>query len=167
MRWAWRNGVNHRVTLNGLYPDCALHYRAKWLWAHSGAETQRNTTASIRDLVKEGKVQEHRGAESLRLEGCQGHLRELSREADLWRTLAKPIVPCVCVCAGAVSAGAPMHEVTHACTPPEVWMKHSMSVKFKDQSWSASMWKSNGFILGMKENRKNNNKQWKEKSPRD
>lgn len=26
----WRNRFIYKVTLNGIYTDCALHYRARW-----------------------------------------------------------------------------------------------------------------------------------------
>lgn len=51
--------------------------------AFQGRERQRNMAASIRDSAREKKVQEQRGNESRGLGGCQGHLRELSGEADL------------------------------------------------------------------------------------
>jgi len=79
----WRNMFIHKVTFNGIYTDCVFPQRARWLWEHSGEELQRNTAASIRGSAKEEKVQEHIGNEGSGLGGCQGHLRELSGEADL------------------------------------------------------------------------------------
>lgn len=32
--WVWRNRFIHKVTLNGIYTDCVMHYRAQWLWEH-------------------------------------------------------------------------------------------------------------------------------------
>ena len=103
-----------------------MHYRAQWLWEHSRGERQRNMAASIRGLAREKKVQEQSGNASWGLGGCQGHLRELSGEADLWRTLlTKPISQhvslwvCVCVLGADRSAVTPMHAVMHALTP---WM---------------------------------------------
>ncbi len=78
-----RNRFIHKVTLNGIYTDCVMHYRAQWLWEYSGGERQRNMAASIRDSAREKKVLEQRENESWGLGGCQGHLRELSGEADL------------------------------------------------------------------------------------
>lgn len=105
VNWVWRNRFIQKLTLNGIYTDCVMHYRAQWLWEHSRGERQRNMAASIRGSARVEKVQEQRGNEGRRLGGCQGHLRELSVEPDLWRALlAKPIslyvTMCVYVCAG-------------------------------------------------------------------
>lgn len=140
----WRNRFIHKVTLNGIYTDCVMHYRAQWLWEHSRGERQRNMAASIRGSAREKKVQEQRGDEAGGLGGCQGHLRELSGEADLWRTLlAKPISQhvsmCVCVLGKDISAVTPTHEVTHVLTP---WRRTYSRVvplhRFKGRSWSSS-----------------------------
>lgn len=55
------------------------------------------------------------------LGGCQGHLRELSREADLWRTLLAKAIPehiCVCACVG-------------ACSQSRQYMQHMHPWRFK------------------------------------
>lgn len=98
---------------------------------------------------REKKVQERRGNESGGLGGCQGHLRELSGEADLWRTLlAKPISQHVSVCVSARERHKHSHSDTcsHTLTP---WrLKHSGVVsvhRFKDQSGAHPHRKSNVF----------------------
>lgn len=141
--WVLRSRFTHKVALIGIYTDCVLHFRARWLWGHSRGGRQRNMAASIRSSTKEEKVQEQRGNEGSVLGGCQGHLRELSREADLWRTLAKPIPQCVCVC---VSMEESTNAWSNTCTL-EVWPKRtlSVSVKLKDQSWSPSTQKIKRF----------------------
>lgn len=143
VNWVWRNRFIQKVTLNGLYTDCVMHYRAQWLWEHSRGERQRNMAASIRGWARVEKVQEQDREWGSGLGGCQGHLRELSEERDLWRTLlAKPISLCVSMCVR-VFAGRNVltliHAGTHELTP---WrLKYSRVVwvhRFKDQSWSSS-----------------------------
>ena len=149
-----RNRFIHKVTLNGNYTDCVMHYRAQWLWEHSREERGREIWQHPSGTRPERKkVQEQRGNESRGLGGCQGHLRELSGEADLWRTLlAKPIshvslcgwvCVCVCVCASwektYVQSHQRMQQHTLHSHPGGLEYSRGGSVhRFKDQSWSSS-----------------------------
>lgn len=64
----WRNRFIHKVTLNGIYTDCVMHYRAQWLWEHSRGERQRNMAASISGWARVEK-QEPRGNKGLGVGG--------------------------------------------------------------------------------------------------
>lgn len=63
-----RDRFIHKVTLNGIYTDCVMHYRAQWLWEHSRGERQE----------KYGSIYQRLGQRE------KGAARERERERGGW-----------------------------------------------------------------------------------